>query len=353
MKIAQVPGDQIPFSPKLATSPSSISTISYLLSEELVKRGHEVTAFVPTNSKTSAKVAEGWIPSTDPRFKRYKFGSRERYQLFKDYCRNVYLQSTKFDIIHVHDLYLGIFKFLKNIKTPVIGTFHNPHFYKKDKKHFSKTKFIAISKSQINNNQGYNFIGMVHNGILAEQFSFNNKPKDYLFWIGRISPEKGPLEAIKIANKVKKKLIMAGPIPPYHKKYVKWFLSEVKKSKFVKYIGAISSFRKKINYYKNAYALIFPIKWEEPFGLVMVEAMACGTPVIAFNRGSVPEIIKNGRTGFIVENIYQMSKAIEKITQISRRECRQWVEKNFTVQKMAEGYEKIYKKVIKECKRKI
>lgn len=351
MKIAQVPGDEIPFSPKLPFSLYSVVTISYLLSEELVKRGHEVTAFVPSDSQTSAKVPSNLLPSTDPRFKKYTF--QKRYGLFKQYCQNIISQSEQFDLIHVHDIYLGTFKLLKNVKTPVIGTFHNPHFYKKDKKHFSKTMFVAISQSQIKNNPGFNFIGKVHNGILVEKFPFNDKPKDYLFWIGRISPEKGALAAIKVANRTKMKLIMAGPIPPYHKKYIKKFLRETKKSKYVKYIGKISSFEEKVNYYKNALALLFPIKWEEPFGLVIVEAMACGTPVIAFSRGAVPEIVKNGENGFLVKTIPQMAKAIERIPEISRKKCRQWVEENFTVEKMALGYEKIYQKVISEWKRKI
>ena len=119
------------------------------------------------------------------------------------------------------------------------------------------------------------------------------------------------------------------------------------KNKNIKFLGKIS-FKKKIEYLKNASALLFPIKWEEPFGLVPIEAMACGTPVIAFNRGSVPEIIKDGKTGFIVKNIWEMVRAIEKIPQISRKECRKWVEKKFTVQKMAEGYEKIYRSIIKK-----
>jgi len=351
MKIAQVPGDQIPFSSKLMTSPYSISMISYLLTEELVKKGHEVIAFVPSDSKTSAKIAPGWIPSTDPRFKKYKFGSKERYELFKKYCQNVISQSDDFDIIHVHDLFLGTLKFLKHIKTPVIATFHNPRFYKKDKK-FSNAMFVGISQKQIDNNPGFNFIGKVYNGILVEKFPFNEKPKNYLFWMGRISPEKGALEAIKAAERAKKKLILAGPLTPHHKSYQKKVLSEAKKSKYAEYIGKINDFKKKIDLLKNAFCFLVPLKWEEPFGLTIVEAMACGTPVIAFKRGSVPELIRDGETGFLVENVWQMAKIIEKIPNISRRECRRWVEKNFTVEKMALGYEKIYKKVIKEWERK-
>jgi len=352
MKIAQVPGDQIPFSPKLINSPYSISMISYLLTEELVKRSHEVTAFVPSDSKTSAKIAPCWISSTDPRFKKYKFASKERYELFKKYCQNVISQSNNFDIIHIHDLFLGTLKFLKNIETPVVATFHNPRFYKKDKK-FSDFMFIGISQKQIDNNPGFNFIGKVYNGILIEKFSFNEKPKDYLFWMGRISPEKGPLEAIKVANRIKKKLILAGPLTPHHKSYQKKVLREARKSKYVEYTGVVKNFKEKINLYKNALCFLSPLKWEEPFGLTMIEAMACGTPVVAFNRGSAPELIKDGQTGFIVKNTKEMASAVEKIKNLDRKNCRKWVEKNFTVEKMAEGYEKIYEKVIRKWKRKI
>lgn len=346
LRIAQIPGDQIPFSPKLLGSSYSITAISYLLTEELVKRGHKVTAFVPSDSKTSAKIAPNWIPSTDSRFKKYKFGSEERYNLFKEYCQNIKKLADEFDIIHIHDLFLGAFRFLNDLKTPIIGTFHNPKFYKKDKK-FSKIMFVGISKKQIKNNPGFNFVGMVHNGIPIEKYLFNEKPKDYLFWIGRISPEKGALEAIKVAKRTNKKLIMAGSIPPHHKSYIKKVLSEVKKNKKnISFLGLVN-FKKKINFLKNALVLLSPIKWEEPFGLVMVEAMACGTPVVAFKRGSAPEIIKNGKTGFLVKNVIEMAKAIEKIPMISRKECREYAEKNFTVQKMAEGYEKIYRKIIK------
>jgi len=349
LKIAQVPGDQIPFSPALFGSPHSITAVSYLLTEELVKKGHKVTAFVPSDSKTSAKIAPNWIPSTDVRFKKYKFGSKERYNLFKNYCQNVINQADNFDIIHIHDLFLGAFKFLKDLKTPALGTFHNPKFYKKDKK-YSKVIFVGISKKQIQNNPGFNFVGMVYNGIPLEKYSFNEKPKNYLLWIGRVSPEKGPLEAIKVAKKTKKKLIMLGPLPSHHKSYIKKVLSEVKKNKKnISFLGLVS-FKKKINLLKNALVLLSPIKWEEPFGLVMVEAMACGTPVIAFNRGSAPEIIRNNKTGFLVKNVNEMAKAIEKIPMISRKKCREHAEKNFTVQKMAKGYEKVYRKIVKNKK---
>jgi len=351
LKIAQVPGDQIPFSRQLLGSPYSITTVSYLLSEELVKRGHKVVAFVPSDSFTICQIASGCFPSTDLRFKKYKFNSKERYELFKSYCQNVVNQADNFDIIHIHDLFLGAFKLLKDLKTPVLGTFHNPRFYKKDKKTLSKMMFVGISKRQIEINPGFNFVGMVYNGIPIEKYPFNKKPKNYLLWLGRISPEKGPLEAIRAVKRANKKMVMFGFIPPYHKSYVKKVFFEIEKNKKnVKFLG-FADFKKKIRFLKNAAALLSPIKWEEPFGLVMVEAMACGTPVIAFNRGSVPEIVKNNKTGFVVENVMEMARAIEKIPLISRNKCREWVEKNFTVKKMTDGYEEIYERIVKNVKK--
>lgn len=350
MRIAQVPGDQIPFSPKLLSSPYSIPAVSYILSEELVKRGHEVSAFVPTDSKTSAKVMPGWICSTD---KRFKLKGEKRFELFKKYCQYVREEADKFDIIHVHDYYLTTFDLLKGLKTPVIGTFHNPKFYKKDLKKYGNVMFVGISKSQISNNPGFKFVGQVYNGIWIQKFPFNEKPKDYLFWIGRISPEKGALEAEKLAKKLKKKLIMVGPPQPQHPAYVKRVFEFAKKNKNIKILGPIYNFEKKVTLFKNALCLVLPLKWEEPFGIVMIEAMACGTPVIAFARGAAKELVKDGETGFLVKNLWEMAKAIEKIPEIKRRECREWVEKNFTAEKMAIGYEKIYKKIIREWKRKI
>ncbi len=349
IRIAQVPGDQIRFSEKLFNSPFSITTVSYLLTEELVKRGYDVTTFVPKDSKTSAKIASGCLSSSDPRFKKYKFGGEERFNLFKNYCKNVASQSDKFDIIHVHDIFLGTFDFLKGLKTPVMGTFHNPHFLKKHKK-YSKIMFVGISQKQIDNNPGFNFIGKAYNGTPLEKYSFDEKPKDYLFWIGRICNAKGTLEAIKVAKITKKKLIIIGYFHPYHKIYGKKVMTEIKKNKNIEFIESkkVGGFLKKIDYFKNALALLTPLKWEEPFGLVMIEAMACGTPVIAFKRGSAPEIIKDGETGFIVNNVFEMARAVEKIPKISRKKCRESVEKNFTVEKMADSYEKIYRKIIKE-----
>jgi glycosyltransferase involved in cell wall biosynthesis len=224
-----------------------------------------------------------------------------------------------------------------------------------NKKLIDKT-LVAISKQQIKNNPKINFLGMAYNGIAVDLFPFNPQPKDYLLWMGRITPQKGALEAIEVASLAGKKLVMIGTIPslpPLYKKYVEKVIREIKENKNVKFLGFAKNFKEKANYLKNASCFLMPINWEEPFGLVMVESMACGTPVIAFDRGAVREIIKDGETGFITKNVREMAKAVQEIKNISRKKCRQWAEKNFSVEKMAIGYEKIYKKVLKEWKRKI
>jgi len=344
MKIAQVPTDQIKLSPKLS-SIYSIPYVSFLITEELVKRGHDVTVFAPSDSKISAKIARGWIPSTHIYFKKYPVGSSERNKIFEKYCLNLTKQSNNFDIIHNHCIGLFYYDFIKEIKKPILHTLHDPFISIPQKGMPEKLFFVAISQKQMENNKNIKFVGVVHHGIEVKKFPFNQYPKDYLIWFGRIDKIKGPEEAIEAACLAKKKLIFAGN---YFVKdeYVEKVLKKAKENKnLIKSVG-ILNFKEKIEYLKNASAFIFPLQWEEPFGLVLIEAMACGTPVIAFNRGSVPEIVKHGVTGFIANDLKEMVGYIKKINQIDRRKCREWVEKNFNVEKMVDGYEKIYQKII-------
>jgi glycosyltransferase involved in cell wall biosynthesis len=181
----------------------------------------------------------------------------------------------------------------------------------------------------------------------VKTFEFNPQPKDYLFFLGRISPEKGPLKAIKAAKLAKKRLLIAAKIDPVDKEYFQKKVKPLLDGRQIKYIGEVGK-KRKVQLLKNALALLAPIQWEEPFGLFMTEAMACGTPVIAFKRGSVPEIVKNGKTGFVVKNIQEMVRAIKKINQIDRKKCRERVIKKFSVEVMTTGYEKVYYKLLKK-----
>jgi glycosyltransferase involved in cell wall biosynthesis len=199
------------------------------------------------------------------------------------------------------------------------------------------THIITISNSQRKNYPKLNYLATVYNGVDINKFKFNEKPGDYLLMVGTIGRHKNQAAAINVAKKTGKKLILAGKIRD------KDYFEELKKDidgEQVKWVGEIS-FPEKLELYMNAKAFIFPILWEEPFGLVMIEAMSCGTPVIAFNHGAVSEVVSNGKTGFVVENEEQMADVlVNKIQDVNRLDCRKRVEENFTVEKMTDGYEK-------------
>ena len=263
--------------------------------------------------------------------------------------------ANDFDVIHNHAGDNGLL-FSQTTKTPVLTTLHNVLPDSKQKssdeyialKYFSKkTNFVSISFNQRTHTDiKFNYIGTIYNGININDFTFSPKPKNYLVWLGRIHHGKGLWNAIHAAKISKEKLIIAGNITcETDEKYFQ-SVKQMIDGKQIKYIGEVNS-KEKDDLLKNAKALLFPTIWEEPFGLVMIEAMACGTPVIGFNKGSVSEVIKDGKTGFIVKDDKKMIQAIKKIDKINRAECRKRVEDNFTVEKMVDGYERIYKKIVK------
>ena len=195
-----------------------------------------------------------------------------------------------------------------------------------------------------------------------KDFTFNDKSQNYLVWLGRITPKKGLIEAIKAAKLVKIPLKIAAKVDKNHLPDVEFYEKKIKPlfdGRQVQYLGEIGPVKKNA-LLKNALALLNPIKWNEPFGLVMPEAMACGTPVIAFDKGSVPEIVQNGKTGFIIpatdkngqSNIKGLVDSIKKIYSIDRKKCRRQVEKKFSVEKMTDDYEKVYEKIIKKHQKK-
>jgi len=207
--------------------------------------------------------------------------------------------------------------------------------------------YVSISNAQRKPAPDLNWIETVYNGLDLKLFPFSAKPRNHYLFLGRLLPTKGVAEAIMAVKRAKQSLIIAG-IPNegyYWEKKIKPSLG-----KDIKYVGNIP-YEKTYKYYGQAKALLCPIQWEEPFGLTFIEAMACGTPVIAFNRGSVPEVIKDKKVGFIVNSIGEMTVAIKKINEISRRKCRNWVEKKFSLKKMVDDYEKVFLKIFKKHER--
>jgi glycosyltransferase involved in cell wall biosynthesis len=357
LKIAQIAPLWVSVPPKKY---GGIERIAHYLTEELVKRGHDVTLFATVDSKTKAKLVsvfpkgliEGNIPWTDP------FWNLESLsQAFK--------RAGDFDIIHSH-LDLWTLFFQEITKTPVIHTFHNPLYVSSitDPKriptrlkmfdlHKKTTLGCFISKSQrklcpVKFPKNW----VVYNGIDLSLYKFNPKPKDHFIWIARVDPYKGIENAILAAKKTGIKLLLAGRLDPGRKEYFKEKIKPHLSDK-IRFLGQLS--QDELNdFYGKAKACLYPIEWHEPFGLIMAESMACGTPVIAFNFGSVPEVIKGGKTGLVVpfknkggeKNISGLVKAIKNIDKIRREDCRKWVEQRFSYQRMVDDYEKIYYQVL-------
>ena len=206
---------------------------------------------------------------------------------------------------------------------------------------------ISISDSQREPLPWLNWQGTVYHGLPKDLYQFHPEEGKYLAFMGRISPEKRVDRAIEIAKRLGMKLKIAAKIDRVDREYFEESIKPLFEESFVEYIGEIGE-GEKDEFLGNAYALLFPIDWREPFGLVMIEAMACGTPIIAFRRGSVSEVMKDGVTGFIVEDVDGAVKAVEQLPNVSRQACRRYFDENFTATRMALDYLTVYRRLIEQ-----
>lgn len=350
MKIAILSTPWIAIPPK---GYGGIESVVNNLTEELVKRGHEVYLFATGDSKTKAKLFFYYKKSLGNNLylKQIPYIYLLHINSFLELC-----QKEKFDIIHNNFQYAPMF-FLEFTNTPFIHTLHGAYYktltsptlhntqlvsvVRQTLQKFHYHPYISISNNQREGLKKLNYIRTIYNGVDPKNFNFHKKSGNYLAWLGRITPNKGLDIAIKIAKKIKIPLKIAGFIDPgdrdYFEKKIKPLLD-----KNVEFFGEIKTPKEKSDFFGNALATLFPIRWHEPFGIVMLESMVCGTPIIAFNKGSVPEVVKNGETGFIVENEEEMIQKIEKVKKIKREKCREHVIKNFTVEKMTSDYLEAY-----------
>lgn len=357
LRIGQIAPLNLPIPPQRY---GGTEKIIYLLCKELTKRGHEVFLFGSGDSKVNCHlipVVEKGFWYLKPKGKNYYL---PRYALaMVEIAKKI--EDLKLDILHDH---LGFWSFSfygQKKKIPIVHTLHIPFknesiIWAYDK---LKAKLISISFSQRKPARHLNYVANIYHGIDVENFPFNEKPKNYFLWVGELSPRKGILEVIKLAKMAKIKLILIGRIPPPHQKtdyefFLKYTKKELTDNRTIRYLGELTPENLKI-FYKNAIAFLYPLQWEEPFGLTVIESMACGTPVVAFKRGAMPEIIKNGKTGFVISpskngkgNYNDFIGAIKNINKISRRDCRKWVEENFTVKKMVDEYEKTFLKILNQ-----
>jgi len=344
MKIAMLAPSEEPVPP---VKYGGTELVVYNLCEQLVKMGHDVTLLASGDSKTSAKLVPIFDRAlrTDPEVNALDF--RDVYKFIGTGKVIDYLQKNKFDVIHNH-IGWRILAMSQLIDTPTVTTLHGPldiAYQQKVYGMFKDANYISISNSQRKPMPELNFLATVYNGLDISRFKFYPEAKDYFAFLGRMSPEKGPVQAIQIARAAGVKLVMAAKVDKVDEKYFKEQVEPLIDGEQIKFIGEVDH-AGKLELLGNARALLAPIQWEEPFGLFFVEAMACGTPVITMNRGSVPELVINEKTGFICQNEAEAIEKIKIIDTIDRKACFDHVNANFSSEKMAEGYVAAYQKAI-------
>ncbi len=319
--------------------------VIHALTEELVKKGHDVTLFASGDSETSAKLVSVY-PRPLREVKIENLYGANAWTLLN--IGLAYKMQDQFDIIHDHnnDLSLPVANLSK---TPVVMTIHGA-FNENVKKIFqvlNRVNIVTISKAQSAPLPNLNYVGNVYNGLDMEDYVFSDTPDDYLLYVGRISMEKGVHFAIEVAHQLDMPLIIAAKVDPeaphdvaYFKEYIEPRLSDQ-----IRWVGEVDDAERN-ELMSKAYCFLHPITWAEPFGLTLIEAMACGCPVIAFNKGSIPEVIQDGKTGFVVRDIKEMIEAVYNIDKIDRKYCREYALAKFNARRMADDYEKIYQQIL-------
>lgn len=335
MRIAQVSPLYESVPPKLY---GGTERVVHYLTEELVALGHDVTLFASGDSVCSGrlvspcKVATRLDPAcVDPLSHHFRL------------MEMVEKEAKSFDIIHSHIDYL-YFPLLRRSRIPNVTTIHgrldlpeHSELYKE----YNDIPLVSISLSQKKPVPYANWQGTVYHGLPPDLYRFNPRKGDYLSFVGRISREKRVDRAISIAIRTGIPIRIAAKIDNTDREYFELKIKKLFNNPLVEYVGEIGE-KEKDELLGNSLALLYPVDWPEPFGLAMIEAFACGTPVIAFNNGSVPEIIDHGKTGFIVNSVEQAVRAVKKVHELNRKHCRDVFEERFSARRMASDYLSIY-----------
>jgi len=312
-------------------------TVVSLLTENLIQKGIEVSLFATSDSITSGKLC-----SVAPR--GYEEDSSLNPKVWEClHIANLFEHAEEFDLIHNHFDFLPL-TYTKLVKTPMLTTVHgfsSPSILPVYQRYNKNNYYVSISNAD--RSPELHYIATIYHGIDLSLFDFNDNPEDYLLFFGRMHHDKGAREAIEIAKSAGKKLVMAGIIQD--KEYFKRYVEPHIDNHNVIYVGSVGP-KERNKLLRNAAALLHPINFNEPFGLAVIESMACGTPVIAGNRGSMPEIITDGKDGYLVSDTAEAVKALSKIGTLDRRECRKTVEARFSVARMVNEYLNVYQKVI-------
>ena len=312
------------------------------LTEELVALGHDVTLFASGDSRTSAKL----FPACAKALWR-DISIRETLPHHVLLAEQVLRRSSDFDIVHFHCDYVHL-PLVHLLSAPAITTMHGL-IHAPDHLNlfhaFPKARLVAISERQKQPIPEASWCGTVPHGMPPELHSFVATPEEYLLFLGRISPDKGIERAIEIAKRSKRRLKIAAKIYEEDRAYFTQTIKPLLDGLQIDFLGEVGG-QLKNDLIGKACGLLFPIEWQEPFGLVLIEALACGTPVVAWNRGSIPEIIEHGVHGYVVDSIDDAVDAVNNLSRINRTCCRSHFNQCFTTQKMAQRYLKIYQQEI-------
>ena len=332
--------------------------VAYNLSEGLLRRGHDVTVLAAGGSRVSGKLVvtcphplDDWPEPerSTPLMLNPQTGYLEGPPdgvLYEEMHIAECLKAAAggdFDIVHNH-LHAHTLQFADLVSTPILTTLHGVAWNKANhpallaRRHYP---FVSISNKERDFLPQLNYVATIMNGIVVEDFPLVRDKEDYLLFAGRLAPEKGPAEAVELAQRTGRRLTLAGMIEPQYRDYYREKIEPFVDGEKIRYVGLLSQ-KQLARLYQKAAAVLFLLKWDEPFGLVAAEAQACGTALLAFARGSMPEIIQPGRTGFLVENIDQACLAVDKLSRIDPAACRKNAEQNFSAAVMTEKYEAVY-----------
>jgi glycosyltransferase involved in cell wall biosynthesis len=323
--------------------------VASYLTEELMRQGHEVTLFASGDSVTKARLV-----ATCPRSLRLDPRCRDQMAHHYVMLENVFQRAAEFDIIHFHIDYMH-FPLSRREGLIHVTTLHGrldipdlvPLYQE-----FREMPVISISNGQREPLPWANWQATVYHGLPADIYQFRPEPGSYLAFLGRISPEKRVDRAIEIAKKAGMPLKIAAKIDLVDKTYFESVIEPLLQNSLVEFIGEIGD-GEKSEFLGNAYALLFPIDWPEPFGLVMIEAMACGTPVIAYRGGAVPEVMEQGHTGFVVDGMDEAVEAVLRVPTLSRRRCREVFEQRFTSARMAHKYVQVFERLLEKNEQEV
>lgn len=316
--------------------------VVHYLTEALVRLGHEVTLYASADSLTSARLKP--VISEALRLSAIR---RDPTIWHLIELAQVDREAEQYDIVHFHMEFFQ-FPLIRYWRIPSLTTLHGrldlpdlPPFYSE----YRHAPLVSISNEQRRPIPGVNWVSTVYHGLPVDLYDFNAEPGNYLVFLGRVSPEKGPETAIEIARRAGMRLKIAAKVDTVDQLYFESRVRPLLAHPLIEFVGEVDEPGKN-TLLGSARALLFPIDWPEPFGLVMIEAMACGTPVIAYRRGSVPEVMNNGVSGFIVDTVEEAVQAVKQVDCIDRKTCRRYFETRFSAERMAGNYLAVYQQLL-------